>query len=321
MTRSLVLLTVLALGCTEKPGRLVVFDGYGTPAELVLAGRLLEDRPRTATSSSARRRDNLMASWDALESDEIAGAQVRLTIEGREFEATTDADGRFQVSAKCGDRPFPLGVLPIVADVLAPEKHPTRPAGALAYVYGPGPGVLIISDLDDTLVDTRVRERSAMVSNTLLVNALQAGLIAGAPAVYRRAIEAGAGGVFYVSGSPHSLHDRLALFLSHHQLPRGPILLKNFGEDAIFAQDDYKLARIRKLLDMFPGHRFLLVGDNGERDPEIYAKIRTERPERIAGIVIRRAPNGDASAARAADMIVVDDYAADEGLLQRIIAP
>ena len=38
----------------------------------------------------------------------------------------------------------------------------------------------------------------------------------------------------------------------------------------------------------FPGRRFLLVGDSGERDPEVYAEVARRRPEQVTGIAIRQ---------------------------------
>jgi phosphatidate phosphatase APP1 len=51
-----------------------------------------------------------------------------------------------------------------------------------------------------------------------------------------------------------------------------------------------KRRTIDRIMDDFPGRRFVLVGDSGERDPEVYAAIARHRPEQVAGIIIREVP-------------------------------
>jgi phosphatidate phosphatase APP1 len=48
---------------------------------------------------------------------------------------------------------------------------------------------------------------------------------------------------------------------------------------------------IIEILDHFPNRKFILVGDSGERDPEVYAKVAQQRQTQIAGVAIRRVPS------------------------------
>jgi len=45
---------------------------------------------------------------------------------------------------------------------------------------------------------------------------------------------------------------------------------------------------IIEIIDHFPNRKFVLVGDSGERDPEVYANVAKQRQTQIAGVAIRR---------------------------------
>jgi phosphatidate phosphatase APP1 len=114
-------------------------------------------------------------------------------------------------------------------------------------------------------------------------------------AAFYRALARGAGGaednpVFYVSSSPWNLYGPLVDFLAIQRLPRGPLLLRDFGEHLLFGGGDHrshKRAAIDRILDTYPGLPFVLIGDSGERDPEIYAEIVAARSGRIRTVYIR----------------------------------
>jgi phosphatidate phosphatase APP1 len=114
----------------------------------------------------------------------------------------------------------------------------------------------------------------------------------GAPELYR-ALAAGASGaddnpVFYVSSSPWNLHGFLRSFLEHRGFPLGPLLLRDFlgtGERRTHATG--KLAGIQEVLTTHPYLRFVLLGDSGQHDPEIYAEAVRRYPGRILAVYIR----------------------------------
>ena len=127
---------------------------------------------------------------------------------------------------------------------------------------------------------------------------------------------------FYVSGSPQNFYVRLHHFLEDNGFPGGPIVLKNLGDDKLFSQDDYKLGRIEKILAAFPQMRFVLVGDTGERDPEIYRLIRARHPERVVAVVIRKvAGSKHLEPARLAGFTMVDDVYAADDVVARLLGP
>ena len=94
--------------------------------------------------------------------------------------------------------------------------------------------------------------------------------------------------IFYVSSSPWNLYDVIAGFLEAQEIPVGPMLLRDWDIGPSFLRNrEYKLAQIREILRTYPALPFMLVGDSGQEDPEIYSALVSEFPDRILAIYIR----------------------------------
>ncbi len=168
-------------------------------------------------------------------------------------------------------------------------------------------GLSVISDIDDTIKITQVRDRKALVANTFLrpfqpvpgMGELYCGL--GPDTAFH-----------YLSASPWQLYELLADFLREGGFPPGTFHLKPFRltPASLFelfgSQEGYKTRAIEELLAAFPGRRFLLVGDTGEQDPEIYGRTARKHPEQVVGIFLRNvteeAAGGPRLAAALADI-------------------
>lgn len=307
---ALVALAALALPAVahaDEPGLLLVYPTHATPARLIAAGRFVEDEGQRAPSKAMGRLRNAIEAAKALESDEIEGAIVEVTVAGRTFRAVTDDEGLWRIDTPV-EAPLPPGRLTVVARAVEDKGHPAPSATGFVYVLPAGPSVAVISDYDDTVVHSGITSKRRMIATAIMKNAVQLRPVAGAARTYRAWREGGAAAVFYVSGSPQNFVPRVLDFLARNRFPDGPLLLKDFGTDPTFDQVGYKLGRLRGILDAHPHTRFLLVGDSGEKDPEIYAQLRGHYPNRVLGIVIRRVHDSDLTGARFIGMTVVDDF-------------
>ena len=169
----------------------------------------------------------------------------------------------------------------------------TRKDDARAFVGGiqliGTEGISVISDIDDTIKITGVADRPALVQNTFLRN-FEA--VPGMARLYRTWAQAGAR-FHYVSGSPWQLYEPLSAFMLAEGFPEGSFHLKQFRFkdstvlDLFASQESYKLEHIEPILSAFPSRRFVLVGDSGEKDPEVYGTIARKYPEQVARILIR----------------------------------
>jgi Uncharacterized conserved protein (DUF2183) len=151
-------------------------------------------------------------------------------------------------------------------------------------------GVSVVSDIDDTIKQTQVRQRREMLLNTF---AREFAAVPGMAAWYQRMAQAEPGVAFhYLSGSPLQLLPPLGEFLRREGFPDGSVHLRafSFNPAALLDADAtsrHKHAEIMQLLADHPRRRFVLIGDSGERDPEVYGALAREQPSRIAHVLIR----------------------------------
>jgi phosphatidate phosphatase APP1 len=197
----------------------------------------------------------------------------------------------------------------------------------------------IVSDIDDTVLWSNVTNKMRMLKMLAVSNAHTRKPFKGVAAFYR-ALHAGAGGndanpLFYVSSSPWHLYTPLVDFLRSQNLPIGPLMLKELGVKSLFGagrHQEHKLASIERIFDTYPQLPFVLIGDSGQEDPEIYRELVLRHPQRIKAIYIRNVnPDPDrieaidrlAEEVRAsgAQLVLVPDseyaatHAAGEGLI------
>ena len=150
-------------------------------------------------------------------------------------------------------------------------------------------GMSVISDIDDTIKVSEVRNREALLMNTFC-RPFKA--VEGMAGVYRAWHTNGAQ-FHYLSASPWQLYIPLAEFIGKAGFPAGTFHMKDFRvkDSTVLAllgdPEVFKLKLIRPLFRQFPQRQFLLVGDSGEKDPEIYGQVAREFPKQVRGIFIR----------------------------------
>lgn len=295
--------TAAQLGGHRHP-MIVPFIGHGTTrrarvgARLVLgrrnaepvapAARIGSPQVGEGTSSARSRRSTLKVSLARFLTVEVPRAEVTIHAPGGDVVVRTDRDGYVDHEVELPD--------------LAPGWHEMRltgPGGATAtarvLLVDPDVDVGVVSDVDDTILHTGLTRGLDFLKATLLTDVEERTPLPGAAALYR-ALVAKPGKadrpIFYVSTSPWNLHEMLLQFVSLRGFPVGPLLLTDWGPShtglfRIGAQA-HKPALVRRLLDEHPHLRLVLIGDSGQEDPEIYADIAREHPERVAAVYIRR---------------------------------
>jgi hypothetical protein len=151
-------------------------------------------------------------------------------------------------------------------------------------------GISIISDVDDTIKISQVREPKQLLANTFYRPFKP---VPGMADLYRLWSATNSVSVHYVSASPWQLFEPIHDFARTNGFPAGTFHLKQFrATDKTFlslftAPEKYKLDVIQPLLKQFPKRHFILVGDSGEKDPEIYGTLARRYPELIQAIYIR----------------------------------
>lgn len=218
--------------------------------------------------------------------DELPGVPLRITVGGTALETVTDDDGYFQVLLRPDhgqlSSPWTYGSVELARAYRGHTAPSTTPLEVL--VPGPEARFGIISDVDDTILETGVQRVARMVRQTIAGSALTRTPFPGASELYRDLADE-VNPVFYVSSSPWNLHAFLVAFLRHRLFPMGPVLLRDlFGTSVGHEQ---KTVRIEELFDLHPRLPFVLLGDSGEKDPEIYAATVRAHPGRVLAVYIR----------------------------------
>ncbi len=285
------------LGPPARP-RIQAYRSFGTDGRLHVRGRVLDDPPLRRPTPDDTLFDNVAAMLRRMESDEMPGVRLRVTLGDAVAETVTDEEGYFSATL------FPEGPLPAetrwhearVELVEVPGLTGAR-AEALSPVLVPPATAQfgVISDVDDTVLQTGATDFVGMMRTTFAGNAHTRLPFEGVAAFYR-ALATGRGTtddnpVFYVSSSPWNLYDLLVDFLEIQGLPRGPLLLRDLGIDATkfikAGHMEHKTAIIEEILATYPDLPFILIGDSGQHDPEIYAHAARRHPGRVQAIYIR----------------------------------
>jgi phosphatidate phosphatase APP1 len=168
---------------------------------------------------------------------------------------------------------------------------------ALGEVYFPveNPDYGIISDVDDTILTTGAMRLWEMLKVTFTQNAHTRIPFAGVSEFYdalrKGKDEIPSNPIFYVSSSPWNIYDFIMGFLDAHRIPKGPLMLRDLGlsRDQFIAgsHEVHKLKQINHILDVFQDLSFILIGDSGQKDPQIYLEVVKSHPGRILAVYIR----------------------------------
>lgn len=221
--------------------------------------------------------------------DNERGKRVMVRWRERVFDlGRSGPDGRFAGSIRIpASEAGPAGSL-IRLQAVMPARDPRAFSGTVTLLDSDG--WILISDIDDTIKHTGVADARSVLRKTLLEPFAP---VTGMSGLYQRFQSRHGAAFFYVSASPWQLYPPLAGFLEDGGFPAGVWYLKRFRlKDRSFASlfadpVSYKTAILETLVEQFPGRRFVLVGDSGERDPEIYAALARKSPRQVAGIWIR----------------------------------
>lgn len=161
-------------------------------------------------------------------------------------------------------------------------------------------GISIISDIDDTIKVSEVTDRRQLLKHTFF---LDFKAVPGMAELYQQWLQ-NEGALHFVSSSPWQLYSVLDEFITHSGFPDADFALKAFRfKDSslmnLFASSlDTKPPQIIEIIARYPGREFILVGDSGEKDPEVYAKIQQRFPAQISKILIRNVTNEKADSER-----------------------
>ncbi|MEW4923991.1 phosphatase domain-containing protein [Algibacter sp. 2305UL17-15] len=286
----------------KDPLQIIAFQTYGTSRHIYLRGRALEDESINLEVKGVFKL--LFNAWKRFETDEIKNAELMIKMgDDKFFYVKTDNEGYFKLDKKVEDisnyvneegwvhLEFSYRQEHLKRIIKSDNKFPGE-----MLIPSKKASFGVISDIDDTILHTGLTStlKWRVLINTLLTSADKRLPLEGAPEFYhllhRGKKEDGANPIFYVSHSPWNLYRYLEFFLKKNNFPKGPIILRNFPrpfKKKIEKEKPAKQREILNLLKTYPDLKFILIGDSGEHDPDIYMEIATQYPDRILAIYLR----------------------------------
>ncbi|MBD2464854.1 DUF2183 domain-containing protein [Oscillatoria sp. FACHB-1407] len=292
---------------TEDPITIIPYHGYGTPDLLYLKGRVLQDQGIKLREENASLWQNLRNMYRRFETDEVPYARLRVMYGDFQQEVTANQEGFFELEISLqpplqGDRLTPeapslphwetLHVELLEPDLPKFQQSCCAEAGVLVVSDRAKFGV--ISDIDDTIVQTAATDLMKMIRIAYLGNEHTRTPFPGVPAFYH-ALQAGHSGnegnpIFYVSSSAWNMYDLFTKFMEFHHMPSAPILLKDaelsLDNLLTFEHESHKIEQMTPIFERFPDLFWILIGDTGQKDAEIYSQMVQRYPGRILAIYL-----------------------------------
>ena len=285
----------------KDPLQIIAFQTYGTSNHFYMRGRALEDETIDLEQKGLFRL--FINSWRRFESDEIKYTKLKITLpNGTILNTVTDDHGYFKVdeyvdgldalSNDEGWLNFEIAYNDV--NIKRSIQNSNRFPGEL-LIPSSQAQFGVISDIDDTIIHTGVVStlKWKVLLNSIFKSAASRIPLEGAAAFYQKLHRGKSGDnanpIFYVSHSPWNLYRYLEFFLKQNSFPKGPILLRSFKD--IFMNKSgnrpQKHIEIVNILKTYPKLKFILIGDSGEHDPDIYMEIAETYPGRVIAIYLR----------------------------------
>lgn len=271
------------------------YRGYGNQSVFIVQGHVF----RGMALSKPRRKyspwKNFVSLIKMFLVRTVADAKVRLKMKDICIETHTSKEGffEFQIENHQLKPGWHKVHLELVEQLVEGQEKVDVYAEVLIqhnFEYG------LISDIDDTFLVSHVTRFWQKFYLLLTKNAETRKPFKGVVNFYQslgEGVTSANNPFFYVSSSEWNLYDFLLNFCKFNKLPRGVLQLKDLKDHWMdffksgYGSHDHKRIKIERVLAMFPDRQFILLGDNGQHDPQIYHSIAQDYPGQIKAIYIR----------------------------------
>ena len=264
--------------------RVVAYTGYGTTTQVRVFARVLLAPPGTEA-----RELRLGRGWRRFLTASAADVPVTVEVGGRTHQLCSGRGGYL-------DAVVDTQVEPGWSEARF-RTHGASEVTAPVRVVGPDGGLGIISDIDDTVIVTALPRPLLAAWNTFVRHETSRRPVPGMATLYSEILRHHADvPVVYLSTGAWNVAPVLSTFLKRHGYPPGPLLLTDWGPSAegwFRSGREHKRREIRRLAAGLPQVQWLLIGDDGQHDPEIYAEAAAELGDRVRAVAIRQLSPGE----------------------------
>nr|WP_238579715.1 phosphatase domain-containing protein [Agreia bicolorata] len=271
----------------------IPYTGYGSTSWIRVLARVLlttPSRPGSREARRARKPHESVRGWRSFTSVPFGKAAVTVHAGGHSHVVAADrggvVDAVIEVSLEPGWQTVGFTI----------EGGDT--VEAPIFVLEPKTSFGVVSDIDDTVMVTALPRPLLAAWNTFVLDEHARVPTPGMAVLLERLTTENAGSpVIYLSTGAWNVAPTLTRFLSRNLYPAGPLLLTDWGptHDRWFRSGrEHKRENLRRLAREFPDVRWLLIGDDGQHDEEIYADFAIDFPQSVAAVAIRQLSNSEA---------------------------
>jgi len=264
---------------------------YGNQQYIIVEGRVLDTRDFKKSSEKDGEFTNLKENLGHLFNNEKENQKLNIHIGVNLYPIKSDDEGYFHFEATTAPHDYFSSQQSIKISLsdsnLSTSCTPT--------IIHKSQTIGIISDFDDTVIVSDVPNKWNLINNIFLKNYKQRTLIDEMPQRFKKVLNKKSNAMFFITGSPKQLQNNIQSFLDYHHFPKRTVITKKIhgnNSDPLFDQIAYKYAKIKKLIWLYPNIKWTLFGDSGEKDREVYSKIKKAYPSKIKAIYIRNVKSG-----------------------------
>ena len=204
------------------------YHGFANDSKVVLRGRVLEAAEEWKSTESDSAWKNFRGITRYWFTKELQNATIYGEICGQEFRTKSDEEGYFIVEI-----PRPAAMKGFARWVKV-ETWLTRDGDRFSgkvQVAGPDARRLVISDIDDTVMETGAQKLWQMLKTTLFKNIHTRSVFPGVASFYADLSQGGKNPLYYVTSSPWNLRAFLMQIFELRKIPRGPAFMTDWGLD------------------------------------------------------------------------------------------
>ncbi len=271
--------------------RILTYVGYGSPGFVRVFARIILGRRGTAGPPSRQDATGALApapyerGWRVFVTAPANGVPVTVTIGERTVHTRSDRGGHVDLVVQGHD------LAPGWQQVVV-HAEGTDPVPADVFIVADDVDFGLVSDIDDTVITTMLPRPLIAAWNTFVLRAKNRRAVAGMAPFYRAMLSAHPGApAVYVSTGAWNTAPPLTRFLLESGYPLGPLLLTDWGPTNtgwFRSGREHKRACLERMCSDFPNIRWLLVGDDGQHDPQLYADFAEAHADRVAAVCIRQ---------------------------------
>ncbi len=292
-----------ALGWRE---RVIAHTGYGGEDSVRVVGRVVL-APRWSDSALGKAAEAFLRrrGWRNFVTAACVHARYRICFGDAEVRGTTDRGGYIDHRVTGHGQPPGWRTGHVCTDDSEPTPVPVR-------VVRRGETFGIVSDIDDTVLSTMLPRPMIAAWNSFIRTESARQAVPGMAVLYDALLQRHPDApVVYLSTGAWNTHGFLTRFLARHRYPAGPMLLTDWGPTNtgwFRSGPDHKRRSLLQLSVDFPDIAWVLVGDDGQHDPQVYSDFARANPDRVRAIAIRELSAAEQFLAHGSAEPRVDDF-------------